>query len=99
MKHMEFNTVSRNRVLVLILFVALYSTTVCAQEQEKQDDRFTPKVAGSNWKKDDPVTAQVMQLAAMLRAKLLEDPHRPTYHFYMPENGPCVLFALHGWVG
>ena len=72
------------RTTTLVAMVVFCLTTAGTQAQ---DDRFTPKVAGSNWKKDDPATAQVMQSAAMLRAKLLEDPHRPTYHFCMPENG------------
>ena len=71
-KNMKFNAVSRNRVPVLFLFVAFCSTTVCAGEQKKQEDRFTPKVAGSGWKKGDPATDGVMQSAALLREKLLE---------------------------
>jgi beta-fructofuranosidase len=84
---MKFNTVSRNRVSASILLAAFCSTTVCAQEQEKREDRFTPRVAGSGWTKKDPATDGVMQSATLLREKLLEDPHRPTYHFCMPENG------------
>ena len=76
--------ISLCRTTTLVAIVAFCLTTAGTQAQ---DDRFTPKVADSNWKKDDAATAQVMQSAAMLRAKLLEDPHRPTYHFCMPEGG------------
>ena len=84
---MSFKAVFRNRVPVLFLLVASCSTTVHAREQEGQEDRFTPRVSGSGWKKVDPATAGVMQSATLLREKLLEDPHRPTYHFCVLENG------------
>jgi len=76
--------ISLCRMTVVVAIAAFCLTT---GDTHAQDGRFTPKVTGSNWKKDDAATAQVMQSAAMLRAKLLEDPHRPTYHFCMPENG------------
>jgi len=65
--------ISLCRMATLVAIAAFCLTTAHAQAE---DERFTPKVVGSNWKKDDAATAQVMQSAAMLRAKLLEDRRR-----------------------
>jgi len=47
---------------------------------------FTPKVAELGWTQDQDAIRPVLQAATMLRLKLLNDPHRPTYHFCSPEG-------------
>lgn len=51
------------------------------------DDGLAPAAAiPTQWTKDDPVPAAVVQSTRLLREKLLDDPYRPGYHFCVPED-------------
>ncbi len=49
------------------------------------DDANTAETPGQ-WSRSGPVPAAVVQSTRLFREKLLEDPHRPRYHFCTPED-------------